>query len=265
MRHQYGFWEMMLPALFLTVGMSLQAEESLRELRVLSYNIHIGVGMDGKLNLERTAKTILEQQPDIVALQEVDNKTERTKKADQTAELAKLTGMNAVFGRTIDLQGGEYGIAVLSKYPILEHKITQLPRLGQREDRGALAVKVRMDEKTVLWFVCTHFCNKSEERRLLQAQKINELFTASDDQLTILAGDLNTEPDSGPVAVLKKKWFNATNADPTLSNPESPVKIDYIFYRPESALRVKETRVLQDNMTSDHLPVLTVFEQEPKK
>src|SRR5688572_12746619 len=78
-------------------------------LRVLTYNIHHAEGTDGKLDLARIARVIHEQQPDLVALQEVDVKTRRTGGVDQAAELAKLTGMHVAFGKGIDFQGGEYG------------------------------------------------------------------------------------------------------------------------------------------------------------
>jgi len=232
------------------------------ELRVLCYNIHIGIGNDKKLDLERTAKTIMEQKPDFVAIQEIDRNTERTQNVDQVAELERLTGMHAVFGKTIDLGGGEYGLAILSKYPITEYKITQLPQLGNREDRGALEATIKLDDKTPLLFVSTHFCHVSEERRTMQATRINELF-AGRDGLVILAGDINATPDSKTVETLKTKWTDATNDEPTFSSDRPRVKIDYIFYRPAEMLRVKETRVIKEPVTSDHSPVLSVLEIIP--
>jgi len=228
------------------------------ELRVLSYNIHVGVGNDGKLDLERTAKTIMEQNPDLVAIQEIDRNTERTQKVDQVAELERLTGMHAVFGKTIDFSGGEYGLAILSKYPITEHKITQLPQLGNREDRGALEAVIKLDDETLLTFVCTHFCHQSEERRTMQAEKINELF-AERGGLVIIAGDINATPGSKTIEMMKSKWTDATNDEPTCPSDKPRSKIDYIFYRPTEMLKVKETKVIQDPVTSDHLPVLSVF------
>ena len=235
-------------------------------IRVLSYNIHIGIGNDGKLDLERTAKTIMEQKPDLVAIQEIDRNTERTRSVvgpeyryvDQPAELERLTGMHVVFGKTINLGSGEYGLAIMSKYPITEHKITQLPQLGNREDRGALEAVIKLDDKTSLTFVCTHFCHQSEERRTMQAEKINELF-AERDGLVIIAGDINATPGSKTIETLKAKWSDATNEEPTFSSDRPRSKIDYIFYRPTEKVSVKETRVIKEPVTSDHLPVLSVF------
>lgn len=228
------------------------------QLRVLSYNIHVGIGMDGKLDLSRTAEAIKALQPDLVALQEVDRLTRRTNKVDQAAELGKLLGMNVAFGKAIDHAGGEYGIAILSKYPILEHKTLQLPRLEKQEDRAVLETIVRIDEKTNVRFVCTHFCHVSEARRTRQAEKVDELFSGSEIPV-ILAGDFNVAPDSPTIETLLKNWKDATDESPTFGNPPKS-KIDYILYRPKESFRVLEKRVVPDLITSDHLPVLSVLE-----
>ena len=72
-------------------------------LRILSYNIHHGQGTDGIFDLERLARVISSVEPDLVALQEVDRATTRSGGVDQAAELARLTGMEAAFGKTIHL------------------------------------------------------------------------------------------------------------------------------------------------------------------
>ena len=84
-------------------------------LRVLSYNIHHGEGLDGRIDLSRQAEIMKREEPDLVALQEVDRGTVRSGSVDQLAELARLTGLAPVFGQTIALQGGDYGVGVLSR------------------------------------------------------------------------------------------------------------------------------------------------------
>lgn len=105
-------------------------------LRVLSYNIHHGEGVDGKLDLDRIARTIQSVEPDLVALQEVDRKVTRTGGIDQPAELARLTKMQVAFGGNIVLQGGDYGNAVLSRWPIRRHENHKLPRFDNGEQRS---------------------------------------------------------------------------------------------------------------------------------
>src|SRR5690242_4466409 len=102
------------------VRMELSGAESpneTRRLRIMTYNIHHAEGLDGKVDTERIAKLINDEKADLVALQEVDRGAERTKKRDLLAELAAATGMKMGFGKNIPLQGGEYGTAILSKFP----------------------------------------------------------------------------------------------------------------------------------------------------
>lgn len=232
------------------------------ELRVLCYNIHIGVGMDGKLDLQRTAKLIKEQKPDLVALQEVDRNAERTDRQDQPKILEQLTGLKAVYGKTLEHRsGGEYGVAVLSRFPVKESKMTLFASEEQYEPRGILETEIEGENGQTLRFVCTHLCHISDDRRTQQAEKINELLSGTEG--TILCGDFNAEPQSTAVQTLRKQWTDATDSTPTFSSTEPRTKIDYIFYKPQNRLKVKETKVLEDNITSDHRPVLVVFEILP--
>ncbi len=88
-------------------------------LRVLVFNIHAGKDAAGVHNLERVAELVRESGADLVLLQEVDRGTERSGREDQLGELSRLTGLAGAFGRTLDYQGGEYGIAVLARWAIL--------------------------------------------------------------------------------------------------------------------------------------------------
>src|SRR6185295_11676569 len=87
--------------------------------RVMTYNIHHGEGADGRVDLLRVAEVVKQEKADIVALQEVDKGVERTKRRDLPAELAALTGMTCVFSNNFHYQGGEYGNAVLTRFPVL--------------------------------------------------------------------------------------------------------------------------------------------------
>ena len=115
--------------------------EQAPKIRVASFNIAAGKVSD----MTAIAKAIRAMNVDVVALQEVDKLTARSGRVDQAAELAKLTGMQAVFGRAIDFDGGEYGLAFLSKYPLHDAVIYPLPS-GQREQRIAFSAKVDVPE-----------------------------------------------------------------------------------------------------------------------
>lgn len=114
-------------------------------LRVVSYNIKHGRGMDGKVDLDRTAKVLAKLKPDIIALQEVDKHCTRSGKVDIAAELGKRLKMDHRFGKFMDFQGGEYGMAVLSRLPIKTTRIHKLPRGA--EPRIALEVVVQANSE----------------------------------------------------------------------------------------------------------------------
>jgi endonuclease/exonuclease/phosphatase family metal-dependent hydrolase len=93
----------------------------------------------------------------------------------------------------------------------------------------------------------------------MQAEKINELFTG-DGIPTIIGGDFNAEPKDKSITALKTLWMDATDAKPTFPAPSPNIKIDYIFCYPHKIFKVKETRVVEDAVSSDHRPVLTTLE-----
>jgi endonuclease/exonuclease/phosphatase family metal-dependent hydrolase len=118
-------------------------------IRVLTYNIHAGKDAQQTENLARVAAIIDSTDADIVLLQEVDRRTQRSQRKDHFDELRRLTGMNGVFGKSLDYQGGEYGIAVLSRWPVDSVQALSLaveppqPRSGGAyEPRIALHVQV---------------------------------------------------------------------------------------------------------------------------
>lgn len=234
-------------------------------LRVLAYNIHHGEGVDGKLDLGRIAGVITAQKPDLVAVQEVDVKTQRTGGVDQAAELARLTGMHVRFGRTIDYQGGQYGNAVLSRFAIESSDTHALPGDPNAERRGALAVVVRpWAEGPAVRFVATHFDHRVEAERVRQAEEINRLFAADEQQITLLAGDLNAVPDSAPIRLLTARWTDAAASatDGATSPADQPRRrIDYVMLRPAAAWRVVGTSVVNEPVASDHRPMLAIIER----
>ena len=234
-----------------------------RTLRVLAYNIYHGEGMDKKVDLPRLAKVIRSTNPDLVALQEVDHKNRRTGMVDQTAELAKLTGMHGRFGRQIDFMGGQYGQAVLSRFPLGESTIHILPGEPVRETRIAFAVVIK-DPSGEISFVSTHLHHNNKLFREQQAAKLNEIFENAS-RPVILAGDLNANPDSKPLEILQKGWKNATSGKELRTYPSQNPKnqIDYVLVRPMDKFRVLETRVIPEEMASDHRPILAVLELAP--
>ena len=243
------------------------AEQSHR-LRILTYNIHHGEGVDRKFDLPRIAKVILSAKPDLVALQEVDVKTNRSKGVDQAAELGKLTKMHVAFGKAMDWNGGQYGEAILSRWKIESSKNIDLPFTEGREPRCALSVIVTLPnggpKLTLVGTHLDHFRDPTD--RIAQAKKLNEVFATDQHPLCILAGDLNATPDSEPMKLLFKHWraADATKKTPTVPVDQPKRKIDYVLFRPANRWKVVETKVIAERVASDHLPVLAVLEYVPE-
>lgn len=221
-------------------------------LRVLTYNIHHGRAMDGKFDYERLAKTIANLKPDVVALQEVDNKTERASGVDQAKKLGELLKMNHAFGNALYYSGGQYGEGVLSRFPIKDVKAHHLPYAFGNEPRTALEVTVVPDNGMPKFvFVGTHLCHQSAKTRLEQTKELNKLFTAQAKLPILMAGDFNARPDSDPMQVLlKENWIDAVA-------PKS--RIDFILMRKKDPWEIVETIIVDEPVVSDHDPILTVL------
>jgi endonuclease/exonuclease/phosphatase family metal-dependent hydrolase len=225
------------------------------QLRVLTYNIHHGEGTDGKLDLERIANVITDAKPDLVALQEVDVETKRTGGVDQAKRLGELTKLHHAFGAAMGFGGGQYGNAVLSKWPIAESKVLALPydkTAAGQEPRAALVCRVRPDGLPELHFVSTHLCHLGAETRLKQTREVNSRLSKDAAPLALIAGDFNARSESAPLrALLDKDWQNATAKISV---------IDYVLTRAGDPWRVVEAKNIDEPVASDHLPVLTILE-----
>lgn len=259
MRYRPTGW-LALAAATACVGMQLggcapAAEPSEQTLRLLTYNIKHGLGLDGVEDLERAAELIRELKPDLVALQEIDQGAERSGGVMQAERLGELTGMHPAFGKFMDYQGGEYGLAVLSRFEIVEAVNHVLP--PGREPRSALAVRVEPEGQPLL-FVSLHLY-ATEEERLSQAEKIVELV-GSEDAPVILAGDFNSQPGDAVMSFLGESFtVPSKNGDRFTFRADEPTReIDFILLRPGERFEVIESRVIDESNVSDHRPVLTV-------
>lgn len=235
-------------------------------IRVLVYNIHAGKDAARVENLPRVAEIVKDSGADIVLLQEVDNRTKRSGGVDQVARLRKLTGYNGVFGKTIDYDGGEYGIAVLSRWPIVSTRFTRLPVTipdslrAKYEERGALTVRVAAPGGDVR-IVDTHLdAFGGDSNRIQQAVTLLAVANAQRDSgFTLLGGDLNSQPSSAVVKMLEgagwKDLFVKCGSGELNSFPADVPnrRIDYLFASSDGVC--SEARVL-NTQASDHRPVL---------
>lgn len=230
-----------------------------KDIRVLTYNIHHGEGIDGKFDLARIAKVIRKSRADIVALQEVDQRTRRTGGVDTLTTLAELTKRRALFGKSMAFDGGEYGNALLIRGTILRHSVHAIRASAGREPRSILRAEVRLTgcEHPML-VMATHWDHESQIDRLAGAELANQLANDSPDLPALLAGDFNANPSNAAVKMLSGTWMisGAGVALHTYPVVAPKVQIDYILARPGSAWRLGEAKVLPEILASDHRPLL---------
>ncbi len=239
----------------------LNKKQSEISLRVMTYNVHHcnPPGKPGVIDMDAIAAVINQQKPDLVALQEIDVNTIRSGKFNQAEELAKKTGMKFFFGKGIDYEGGEYGVAILSKFDISDTKVNKLPTLAgtNGEPRTLTTAKISLPNGEKIRFGSTHLdAQKANTNRELQIQEINRI--ASLESLPfIIAGDFNAVPGSTVIAILDSKFNRTCNqCEPTIPIVNPNKAIDFIAFTPESIFKVIQTKVINGVEASDHLPVI---------
>jgi endonuclease/exonuclease/phosphatase family metal-dependent hydrolase len=252
-----------------SVSQSGRADEPVR-LRVLSYNIHHAEGVDRKLDLSRIAAVINDVRPDIVAVQEVDRRAQRSADVDQPAELARLTNLKPVFGPNIKFQGGDYGNLLLTKLPIVSSQNHSLPNHESGEQRGVIEAELKIDQTNEsLVFYATHLDHRRNDvERRDSAKAINELVKKHKSSLGILAGDLNATPTSKTLEIFQNEWtIPKVDQDQFFTVPvNKPARqIDFILSRPAVRWNVVEIRVLDEKVASDHRAVFAILELSPVK
>lgn len=248
---------------FLMIALLVPAAHSAEnELRVLTYNIHHGEGTGGRIDLGRIAAVIRSVTPDLVALQEVDRKTERSGGVDQAAELAGLTGMQMLFGKTIDYAGGEYGNAILSKLPVERHANHPLPFTPGQEPRRVLEAVVEWPGAGgTVSFLATHLNHVRGPKDRLTAIPVIEKIAEAGARPAVLAGDLNATPDTEEMMRLTRLFAFADLGAPLFTTPvRNPERqIDYIAYYPRARWQTAGVRVLPEDTASDHRPLFAVL------
>jgi len=227
-------------------------------LRVLSWNIHHGQGIDDALDLPRVAGVISSWEPDVVCLQEVDRRTIRAGGVDQAVELGFLLGMESTFHRCIDYQGGEYGDAILTRSKPQDVRTLTLP--GKLEQRGLVGAVIKLGADSLL--VCsTHFDHGRDNPSRIDEAKIVANFARESSIPVILAGDLNALPNSEVISILDGVFTIPGNPAPTFPADIPERRIDYILSTHIPGWQLVETRVVPEPLASDHRPVLAIFKR----
>ncbi|MEB2777643.1 endonuclease/exonuclease/phosphatase family protein [Algoriphagus sp. D3-2-R+10] len=241
------------------------AQEKYPEFKVLTYNIYHGENPDtlGTPNIDEIANLIIQLQPEVVALQEMDSMTTRLEdiygeKINWVVELGKKTGYSSYFAKAMDYAEGGYGEGVLVK-KALNFTTQALPTLVGGEPRAAAWVKIELKNRQELYFGATHLCHQYSENRLAQIDAITH-YADSLPQPAFWAGDLNFDPTSEEYKSISSIWSDAgevaEDESPTYVS-ENGKRIDYVWFDSEH-FELVDYKVL-DVPYSDHYPILVTL------
>lgn len=235
--------------------------EPVKSFRVMTYNIHHGEGVDGRVDLERIADVIKKERVDLVALQEVDKGVARTGRRDFPGELAALTGMTCVFSNNYHYQGGEYGNAILSKFPILTWTNTHLQMIRQGEQRGILQTTVSVAGKQVV-FMATHIdYRREDDERIMNVAEFKRIVKRYSGLPVIICGDFNDTPGSRTYANMTEEFVDVwakvgDGPGYTITSTNPTKRIDYIWlHKEQDSLEPLRAWVIK-TLASDHLPLV---------
>lgn len=262
------------PALEPTAAATQKASAPSHQLKVMTYNIHSCIGIDGKIRPERIISVIRSCRADVIALQEVDANRHRSRRHEQARMIAEALSMSHHYYAVADWDGEQYGLAIVSRYP-LEHvqsgHLTPADHAKRSEARGALWVKLETPGGVVN-VVNTHFGLRREERQrqaaiLLGDDWLGQIPAA---EPIIVCGDLNTGPKSPVCQSLGKRLVDvacrAPNYKPraTFISTMPLRRLDYIFASEHfEVASIRQPRTPTARLASDHLPVCAELHLRP--
>ena len=223
----------------------------MKELTIATYNIlH---GQDADLDWSRLAAVIAQSGADMVGLQEVDMGTNRIGGADSMAGLIAATGLpHALFIPAMDFDGGQYGTAILSRYPIATTEVHPLPS-AHYEPRAFGCVTVSLEDGTPFVLVNTHLSYESRHQQDVQMAHLAEwiMHHIPRGRAAVVTGDFNTEDHQtfAPMEAVGLTPINRPDRCFKTFRPD-PIAIDNILYPPDTMTPVDCGMIDAD--TSDH-------------
>ncbi|MEX0617365.1 MAG: endonuclease/exonuclease/phosphatase family protein [Pseudohongiellaceae bacterium] len=255
-----------------TPGEQMQQEErAAGTIRIMTYNVHSCIGMDGKISPWRIARIIARYEPDVVALQELDIGRSRTDLLDQAHIIARYLQMEYRFHPSFRVREGKYGNAVLSQHPMELVKAEKLPGLGGKPDmepRAAIWVKVDFKGRPI-HLINTHLGLRQAERLRQVEALLGEKWLGNRpvDGPCILCGDLNLSPFSPVYRLLSRglkdvqKSLRGHLPRATFSSRFPSARLDHVFV--DGAMSV--SKIITPNtelvrQASDHLPLVVDLE-----
>jgi len=235
------------------------------DLRLLTYNVHRCLGIDGRYSPDRIARVIAASGADIIALQELDAFRPRSGGVDQAMTIAEQLEMRVHFHPALRLEEELYGDAILTNRPMRLVKADALPRPPGRlwEERGALWVEIDLGGGNALQVINTHFGLRDRERRMQADTILGPAWIGREDfrPPAVLLGDFNSVPTSEAYRRLTARMRDAQRALRRPAKPTFPtrlpiLRIDHVFLMGEIEVRsVTALRSRVARIASDHVPL----------
>lgn len=233
----------------------------LRSFRIATYNIHKGRGIDGRVRIERIVRVLREIDADIVALQEVINRHDRSQEEDQAGYLANALGYAFTVGETRNHRLGVMANVTLSRWPIESSRQIDLSVPG-RQPRGALRTDIRVRDD-LLHVFNVHLGTAARERRA-QARLIDERLLKVLDVpgQRVVLGDFN-DWNHGLVTRMLSEEFHLTDLAKHVRRTRAYpaglplLHLDHIYL--DHRLKILEARFHRNRLSliaSDHLPLV---------
>ena len=227
----------------------------MRELRVVSYNVHRAIGRDRRHAPQRILEVLREIDGDIMALQEVEA---RDSGADMLEWLGRELGFHSIPGTTLIRHDGHFGNGILSRFPPREVLHVDLSWRG-REPRAAIAADLEFEGR-ILRFVATHLGLRPAERRD-QVQRLLKLFTDQPYERAVLMGDINEWFLWGRPLRRLHRYFKQTPGPRTFPSHLPFLSLDRVWTHPGSMLkRIHAHRSALARVASDHLPLVATIQ-----
>ncbi len=245
--------------LFLTLSLAAQGVVS---VRVMSMNIKEG-GQKALYQVKPYADVINEYRPDFVCLQEVDYRTTRNGGKDFLGELAEQTGMFPYFCQSFAYRGGGFGVAVLSKYPFYKARKQVAKISGAREDRATGWVYVMLPGGKRIRVASTHLALESDDITTQNIAQVNASIFEDKDTPTLLIGDFNCTPASGPMDYARIRWQEiGAGSGFTIPSDKPNRQLDYVMGYPKKKWRAVSYEIVPKPNLSDHCFIVADVEYE---
>ncbi len=242
------------------------------KISVGSYNIYHGedkafflATREHRIDLQKTAQAIASLGVDLCGLNEVRNQWGKEGFCNQAEAIARELGWHFYFAKAINIPGGEYGNALVSRYPIRSARCLPIETLPSERDparhyenRVLLVAEVEVEDQLLTVMVC-HFGLRALEKEKAVAAVTQEIKKPAGP--IVFMGDLNISPDSDHYRTLSEVLTD-TLPDPmgehlTFSQQDLKVKIDYIF---TNSLCKTQSAAVHTVGLSDHLPITATIE-----